>query len=86
MEVSEMFMQTQNPASGGWYQGDDEGSKGEGLSRFLAVQFQLANNLGSAPQVPQFGFAVTTSWLNAQRKNYIDSAPDDNHPDQVTGV
>jgi hypothetical protein len=88
-EVTEMFMQTQSAGmgGGGWFQGDDEGSKGEGLSRFLAVQFQIASNLGSTPQVPQAGYAVTEGWLNGQRKNYIDSAPDDNkpEPDQTNG-
>jgi hypothetical protein len=86
-EVTEMFMQTQSSAmgGGGWFQGDDEGSKGEGLSRFLAVQFQIAKNLGSAPQVPQPGYALTEGWLNGQRKNYVDSAPDDNQPDQTNG-
>lgn len=47
-EVTEMFMASQKK---GWYQdtsafsGADEGSKGEGLSRFLGVQFKIANAL-----------------------------------------
>jgi hypothetical protein len=79
MEVTEMFMQTQSAGmgGGGWFQGHDEGSKGEGLSRFLAVQFQIISNLGSAPQVPQPGFAVTAGWLNGQRVSIdvISSSP-----------
>lgn len=35
-EVTEIFMMTQNQ---GWFQGSNEGSKGEGLSRFLSGQF-----------------------------------------------
>jgi hypothetical protein len=48
-EVTEMFMAS---ARNGFWFGNtgvvwqaNEGSKGEGLSRFLGVQFQLANGL-----------------------------------------
>ena len=84
-EVTEMFMASQ---SRGWYQntslfsGADEGSKGEGLSRFLGVQFQIANNLGA---IPPAGFGLVSGWLNGARGNFVDTAPDDNNPDQTNG-
>ena len=84
-EVTEMFMESQDK---GWhqessfFQGADEGSIGEGLSRFLGVQFQLANSLGA---VPPSGFAVAKLWLNSARGNFVDTAPDDKTPDPTTG-
>lgn len=85
-EVTEMFMATRN---NGWFEhttaftAGDEGSRGEGLSRFLGVQFQLANGFGP---VPPGGWAVSELWLNSpQRLNFIDSSPDDHRPNQVTG-
>jgi hypothetical protein len=81
-EVVEMFMDTKG---NGWgYSGSDsnEGSKGEGLTRFLGVQFLLAIGLGKAPPA---GFGTTTAWLNGLRQNYVDNNPDDNKPDQITG-
>jgi hypothetical protein len=86
MEVTEMFMATQNR---GWFyheglfQSGDEGSKGEGLSRFLAAQFLSDNNLlgGVAP----FPFPVTTFWLNGPRQDFVDVNPDDIAPDPITG-
>lgn len=78
-EVTEMFMKSQGK---GWFQSGDEGSKGEGLSRFLGVQFRVANGSGA---VPFDGFAVGTTWLNSVRQNFVDVAPDDNHPDPTNG-
>jgi hypothetical protein len=84
-EVSEMFMFSQN---GGWHEPDgffqnsDEGSMGEGLSRFLGTQFLIAKGLGSAPPL---GYAVSYLWINGPRQNYVDSNPDDTQPDAVTG-
>jgi hypothetical protein len=76
-EVTEMFMMQQ---SIGWFIGESlfdggsEGSAGEGLSRFLAAQFLIHNNLGS---VPPYNKQVATSWLNGPgRPNYIDNCPD----------
>ena len=40
LELSEIFMMVQNI---GWFQGTNEGSKGEGLSIFLASQFLVQN-------------------------------------------
>jgi hypothetical protein len=78
-EVTEMFMAAQGK---GWSDTFDEGSKGEGLSRFLGVQFQVANGLGA---IPPSGFAVSRLWLNSDRGNFVDKAPDDRDPDAVTG-
>ena len=66
----------------GWFAGSDEGSKGEGLSRFLGLQFLLLHHL--ATSTPD-RFGVTADWLNSPRPNYVDHNPDDNAPDTVTG-
>jgi hypothetical protein len=85
-EITEMFMASQRK---GWYEntsifsGADEGSKGEGLSRFLGVQFLVANGM---PAIPFPGFGVVTLWLDsAPRPNFVDTNPDDNQPDATTG-
>ena len=78
-EVTEIFMSAQDH---GWFAGGDEGSKGEGLSRFLSLQFLLANDL--ATETPG-GFGVTATWLNSARPNFVDRNPDDNRPDIVNG-
>jgi len=84
-EVTEMFMASQNK---GWYQGAslfhgaDEGSKGEGLSRFLGFQLTLARAFNER----YAGFEVVRIWLNAAgRPNFVDNNPDDNQPDITTG-
>ncbi|WP_353072971.1 hypothetical protein [Tunturiibacter gelidiferens] len=84
-EVTEMFMVSKNnqwaePTS--LFQGGDEGSMGEGLSRFLGVQFQLANGIGG---VPPPGAGVVPVWLNGARPDFVNNDPDDNRPDIVTG-
>ena len=84
-EVTEMFMTSKNnqwAESSSFFQGGDEGSKGEGLSRFLGVQFQVANGLGS---VPPPGFGVVPTWLNGARPDFVNNDPDDNKPDIVVG-
>jgi len=78
-EVTEIFMSAQDR---GWFAGSDEGSKGEGLSRFLSLQFLLAHSL--ADSTPS-GFGVTANWLNSARPNYVDNNPDDIAPDVITG-
>jgi hypothetical protein len=85
-EVTEMFMASKN---NGWFEptsvfsGADEGSKGEGLSRFLAFQFKAANGLEN---VRYPNFEVVAFWLNsAGRPDYVDFNPDDNNPDVITG-
>lgn len=82
-EVTEVFMMVQNA---GWFvEGHNEGSMGEGLSRFLSAQFlrgYASAALASSIEPP---YAVTDMWLNGTRPNFVDSDPDDNHPDQVTG-
>jgi hypothetical protein len=86
-EITEMFMAT---LKNGWFEptslfhGADEGSKGEGLSRFLGIQFQLAN-AGPVGRAAPSGFAVTNLWLNSPRPDYVNDNPDDIHPDIITG-
>jgi hypothetical protein len=89
-EVTEMFMASQDKGWGyeelGTFSADNEGSMGEGLSRFLGIQFLLANNLGgTAPSIASGPFAVTNLWLNSPRADYVNTAPDDKEPDAVTG-
>jgi hypothetical protein len=84
-EVTEMFMASQGK---GWsenaslFQGADEGSTGEGLSRFLGVQLNIS---AGSPPVPFPGFGVVPLWLNSPRPNFVDNNPDDNQPDVTTG-
>jgi hypothetical protein len=75
-----MFMAIQD---GGWFVEDhsifgtsyhDEGSKGEGLSKFLGIQFMIANGYGGAAPP---GYGVTASWLNSPRPDYVNNNPDD---------
>jgi len=85
LEISEMFMLAQGA---GWFEktddvhAADEGSKGEGLSRFLGVQFQLANGLGG--DIP-FEYLVAYLWLNGGRQDFVNVNPDDRNPDAITG-
>ncbi len=81
-EVSEIFMKAQNA---GWYvEGHNEGSMGEGLSRFLAAEFLRVANAPVTGGI-ESAYAVTPIWLNGTRPDFIDTDPDDNQPDQVTG-
>ena len=79
-EVTEMFMYSKH---NGWHgAGGDEGSTGEGLSRFLScellVERALPDHFKEADVVPL--------WLNsATRPNYVDNDPDDNSQDVITG-
>jgi len=67
-EVTEMFMLAQNR---GWFDpgGSNEGSNGEGLSRFLASQFLIARGLG----VSMPGFQLAPSWLNSSRPDWVNN-------------
>jgi len=86
-EVTEMFMAT---LMNGWYESNswlgfgngDEGSKGEGLSRFLSVQVMVAYGL---PAIPADGSTVTSGWLNSPRENFVDNNPDTNQINPTTG-
>lgn len=79
-EVVEIFMLAQNK---GWFQGGNEGSKGEGLSRFLSGQFLVRNNaLGVGIDA---SYAVADLWLNSTRQDFVNNAPDDNGYDATNG-
>jgi hypothetical protein len=79
-EVVEIFMMAQNI---GWFQGGNEGSKGEGLSRFLSGQFLAQNGfLGLGIDA---SYAVADLWLNSTRQDFVNNAPDDNGYDATNG-
>jgi hypothetical protein len=79
-EVTEILMMTQNA---GWFQGSDEGSKGEGLSRFLSGQFLAMNGLlGIGIDAD---YAVANLWLNSPRQDFVNTAPDDNGYNATNG-
>lgn len=81
-EVTEMFMLAQNK---GWFapNGSNEGSAGEGLSRFLATQFlqQIGSGLVGEP-----GFDLANQWLNSARNDYVNHIDTTDHGiDDKTG-
>ena len=79
-EVTEIFMMTQNI---GWFQGNDEGSKGEGLSRFLSGQFLAQNGfLGVGIDAD---YALADLWLNSGRQDFVNNAPNDNGANATNG-
>jgi hypothetical protein len=79
-EVTEIFMMTQNR---GWFQGSDEGSKGEGLSRFLSSQFLAQNGfLGVGIDA---NYAIADVWLNSTRQDFVNNAPDDHGYNATNG-
>ena len=86
-EVSEMFMRAFAPYTLNPWFASGEGSKGEGLSRFLGQQFLLQTypGIASIPSLTSGKWNVTELWLNSARINYIESNPDDSQPDDVTG-
>lgn len=73
-EVTEMFMLAQNK---GWFapDGSNEGSAGEGLSRFLASQFLVS--IGQPPAMPGFGLA--NSWMNSPRQDFVNHVDTGDH-------
>jgi hypothetical protein len=84
-EVTEMFMASKD---NGWFENTtvftagDEGSKGEGMSRFLGRQFMLAKGIAG----PYPSYDVVNRWLTSTtRPNYVEGSPDDHRPDIVTG-
>ncbi len=84
-EVTEMFMKAQAdgpPRIQGWYGDNNEGSAGEGLSRFLAGQFLITNGLG----VTEPEFALANSWMSSPRLDYVNAVdPEDHAVDAKTG-
>lgn len=73
-EVTEMFMLAQNQ---GWFapDGSNEGSAGEGLSRFLASQFLIS--IGQPPAMP--GFDLANSWMNSPRQDFVNHIDTGDH-------
>ena len=79
-EVTEIFMMNQ---AAGWFQGGDEGSKGEGLSRFLGARFLDVNGFAELQLRTDYGTARL--WLNSPRDDFVNNAPDDAGYDKVNG-
>ena len=71
-EVTEMFMLAQNK---GWFGAGNEGSAGEGLSRFLAGQFLITAGLS----VTEPGFALANSWMSTPRADYVNNVDVTDH-------
>lgn len=73
-EVTEMFMLAQNR---GWFAPDksNEGSAGEGLSRFLASQFLIS--IGQPPAMA--GFDLANSWMNSPRQDFVNHIDTGDH-------
>jgi hypothetical protein len=67
-ELSEMFMLAQNR---GWFDpgGSNEGSSGEGLSRYLCHEFLMREGLG----VHEPGFELAPQWLNSTRADFVNN-------------
>ena len=84
-EVTEMLMMSIDNgwfSDGSFWEGGDEGSMGEGLSRFLGA---LLLPLGSQATHPPSDFVVAPLWLNGDRANFVDQNLDVNRPGQITG-
>jgi hypothetical protein len=80
--ISEMVEQFMRAQTKGWFGQGTEGSQGEGLSRFLAAQFLLANGLGNVPA----GFDNSNAWLSTSRADFVNHIePTDDGPDARTG-
>jgi hypothetical protein len=82
-EVTEIFAKEQFPSwyAAGWLN-SDEGSMGEGLSRFLSALFMIKVGIGTGPAG---SFQVSNLWLNSPRSDFVNNAPDDHQPDAVSG-
>ena len=78
-EMVEVFMLKQNI---GWFGAGDEGSSGEGLSRFLSRQFLDSNGLGAPPA----NFDVANQWLSSSRPDWVNNNDEtDIKPNEKSG-
>jgi hypothetical protein len=78
-EIVEVFMRAQGL---GWFGSRNEGSEGEGLSRFLAAQFLALNGFGNPPARS----LNSNDWLSSERADFVNNPdPADAGPDKVTG-
>jgi hypothetical protein len=82
-EMTEVFMMRQGI---GWFGKGNEGSSGEGLSRFLAVQFYV-NYARFGPTTSAFVPGNKSNlWMKSDRLDYVNTVdPKDNGPDARTG-
>ncbi len=85
-EVTEMMMDQKANGWGYSYGDGNEGSKGEGLSRFMGFQFLAQKGLDTSI-VSKGGstFFVANDWLSSTRTDFVNYNPDDNKPDATTG-
>ena len=86
-EITEQFMLKKANGWGYSFGDGNEGSKGEGLSRFLGFQFMQNKGLDTTVLQKPIGatFFVSNFWLNSPRVDYVNFDPDDNKPDANTG-
>ncbi|MGB9236847.1 MAG: hypothetical protein WCC04_20755 [Terriglobales bacterium] len=84
-EVVEMLMASTGSDwyGGNWSSGGDEGSAGEGLSRFFGAQLLIQKH-GASSGEP--GYAVSNQWMNSPRNDFVNNvSPTDNSIDPVIG-
>jgi len=83
-EMTEVFMMVQDI---GWFGQGNEGSIGEGLSRFLAVQFYVNYGRFGATTSANVPKSQSNRWLSSSpRLDYVNTVdPKDNGPDPRTG-
>lgn len=84
-EVVEMFMSSTGSDwyGGNWGSGGNEGSAGEGLSRFLGTQFLIQKN-GATGGEP--GYDIANFWMNSPRTDFVNAvSASDNGLDPTTG-
>lgn len=85
-EIVELFMLIQGNIlfaeyeRHGWFGSSNEGSEGEGLSRFLAAQFWALNGFGNPPDG-----STSNDWLSSSRADFVNRNFPDNKPDPTTG-
>ncbi|MFE7375672.1 hypothetical protein ACFU6E_13390 [Bacillus cereus] len=68
-EVTEMFMMAQknNIPDSCWFGIDQEGSAGEGLSRFLGAQFLAIKGLNTDISI----FSTSNDWMTSSREDFV---------------
>ena len=85
--VAEMVEQFERAQKKGWFGQGNEGSEGEGLSRFLGALFLAVNGVGTPPGNPPASYANSNNWLaTSARADFVNKIKGtDFGPDAVTG-
>ena len=68
----------------GWFQGTNEGSKGEGLSNLPSPASSWSKTACSGSG-PENNYAEAANWFNSTRQDYINNAPDDTSTREIRG-